>query len=492
MMGATSAADHATPQPRSLYALLAAMAVSLIGNNLTLVAVPWFVLETTNSPAKTGVIAFAVTLPWIFSAIFGGPLVDRFGYRRTSMVSDFMCGFTVAAIPMLFLFDSLQFWVLLTVVFVRGVLDAGGETARLSLLPDAAEAAGVDIERANGWFEAINRGMKVVGAPVAAFLVLTIGTQNVLWVDAATYLISAVLVGALVTTRTLAAPDEGYVEEMRKGLRFATGDRIIVLLIVISIISNAFETPLSLVVLPSYAHELFNTPTILGLLIGAMGLGAAIGALSYERLARRFSRRTLLLTLFGLTASRYLVLLLPVPIPVIVGIFLLLSLADGPLNPLFSTVFYARIPVHLRGRVFGAIIAVASAAIPVAVLGFGALIETFGVRPTIAIAGTLYVAISIGLVFNRTVRALDNPRLGVRADRSHLGWAILRDPSGANEPVRVFVRNAGDEWNEQELVAESVVYTWPTSKDDVRWVWSAQLGWCAACVESVQIPNRAA
>ena len=71
-----------------LIALLAGNVVSLIGNALVIVALPWFVLQTTGSAAQAGLVGFAQVLPAFFAGVFGGTLVDRFGYKSMAIVSD--------------------------------------------------------------------------------------------------------------------------------------------------------------------------------------------------------------------------------------------------------------------------------------------------------------------------------------------------------------------------------------------------------------------
>ncbi len=62
--------------------------VSLTGSMLTSVVIPWFVLQTTNSAAKTGLTGVFATLPYIIGGIFGGTLVDRLGFKRMSVLAD--------------------------------------------------------------------------------------------------------------------------------------------------------------------------------------------------------------------------------------------------------------------------------------------------------------------------------------------------------------------------------------------------------------------
>ena len=84
-----------------LYALYVADSISLAGNAVAQLAIPWFVLTTTGSAALTALIVFFNFLPIVISACFGGVIVDRLGFRTTSVVVELASAGAVAAIPLL-------------------------------------------------------------------------------------------------------------------------------------------------------------------------------------------------------------------------------------------------------------------------------------------------------------------------------------------------------------------------------------------------------
>ncbi len=112
--------ESAPPRRLPFSALIGADAISLTGNALTQIAVPWFVLTTTGSAARTGLVAFCGLLPLILAAFLGSTVVDRLGRRRMSIVADVASMACVAAIPLLYARHALAFWQLLALVFVRG------------------------------------------------------------------------------------------------------------------------------------------------------------------------------------------------------------------------------------------------------------------------------------------------------------------------------------------------------------------------------------
>lgn len=109
--------DETTKQGRlAIAALLTASTISQVGNTLTHIAVLWFVLETTGSPARAGVAGVFMALPIAVSGVVGGSVVDRLGFRRTSIISDLASGIAVALIPALYYTSGLTYWQLLLLI----------------------------------------------------------------------------------------------------------------------------------------------------------------------------------------------------------------------------------------------------------------------------------------------------------------------------------------------------------------------------------------
>ena len=118
-----------TEQPRALrrrplYALFVADSISLVGNVVAQLAIPWFVLVTTGSPTYTGLAVFFNFLPVVLAGLFGGVVVDRLGFRTTSVGADLASAAAVAAIPLLHATVGIELWQLLALVFVGALLAA--------------------------------------------------------------------------------------------------------------------------------------------------------------------------------------------------------------------------------------------------------------------------------------------------------------------------------------------------------------------------------
>jgi hypothetical protein len=158
---------------RPLAALLAAEAISTTGSQLTLLALPWFVLVTTGSLARMGVVVAADLVPTVVLALPGGALAGQLGARRTMLACDLARAPLIGLVPLLHALGLLSFPVLV------------GDDRRL-------------LTRASALFQAATRLTLLVGPALAGVLIGWLGPANVLIVDAATYLVAFALVAGFV------------------------------------------------------------------------------------------------------------------------------------------------------------------------------------------------------------------------------------------------------------------------------------------------------
>ena len=391
-----------TRNPIPLYALFTANAISLVGNVFSLIAIPWFVLQTTGSATQTGITGFFTILPVVLAGFLGGTLIDRLGYKRTSIIADIASGVTTALIPFLYFTNGLDFWQLLTLVFLGALLDTPGGTARAALLPELAEQAGMPIERVTSIDHVIERGARLVGAPLAGLLIGIMDTANVLWLDAASFFVSAAIVGFLIAGPKLIKREEkpaNYFDELKDGLRFIAHDRLILSIVIMVMLTNFLDAIFGGVVQPVYVREVFGNALNLGLLIAANGGGAVLGGLIFAAIGHRLPRHTTFVAAFVLTGFRFWVYALYPPLTVLLMTNLITSIGAGPLNPIIGAVEFERIPANMRGRVFGAITAGAWIAMPLGMLLGGVLTDRYGTFIMLIGLAITYFITTISMAF---------------------------------------------------------------------------------------------
>ncbi|MEU4078606.1 MFS transporter [Streptomyces venezuelae] len=405
-----------------LATVLTANAVSITGNSLTIIGVPWFALDTTGSPGKAGLVAFCAALPVLVSAIAGGPVIDRLGRRRVSIASDLVCALALAAIPLLNEAGLLRFWMLCALMAVTGLFHAPGETARNVLIPDLARHADTPLSRAASLYDAVSRGARMTGAALAGLLVAFMGADTVLYVDAATFCLSALLVLAGLRGVPAAEPVRGapplspaaYRADLREGYSFLLRTPLLLGINVAVMTTNGLAQSWNAVLLPLHARESLGGSASLGLLVAVSGGSALVGALLYGAVGHRFPRRPVFAAGFLLTGAPVYVTAAftdtTVPLLVVMAVG---GLGAGVLNPILSTVFYETVPEGLRSRVGGASTASVLITTPLGGLAAGFLVERAGLTPALLTVAAVYLLASLSPLVLPSWRSMEAPKAGL-------------------------------------------------------------------------------
>jgi MFS family permease len=401
--------DQKAPQKLPVYTFLTGSAISYVGDMLTLLAIPWFVLQTTGSVAQTGITAFFSTLPAAISAFFGTTIIDRLGYKRTSIIGDIASGITVMLVPLLYSTVGLAFWQLLALVFIGGLLKSPGVTARASLVPDLAALASLRLERANALWDGVNRLAGLLGAPLAGFLIAIIGTSNLLWLDAISFAISALLIGlAVPPTPPLLAKkvEERYLDRLLSGTRYILHEPLVLSIVVTALITNLLDGAFFSVIEPAYIKQTYHSAVPLGLIVAALGGAAFVGTLIFGAIGHRLPRRWTFGIGYTLGGSlRFWILLLPW-LPLIIAWNIIAGLCIAPVNPLIDTVLQERLPAEMRARVFGSISAGVLIGIPLGTFAGGYVAAWLGLKATLLVMGALYLLTTSSLLINPTLKEM--------------------------------------------------------------------------------------
>jgi MFS family permease len=378
-------------------ALLTAYAISQAGTQLSAIAIPWLVLTTTGSAAKTGLVGFATMAPYVASQVLSGPLVDRIGLRRTFVWGNLAAGAMVGLIPLAHALGVLSLPVLLVLAAGAGTIRGAADCATSPLVPATAEAGGIVLERAAGLYSGANRTAILVGAPLAGVLVTVAGSPLAVAVDAATFAVAAIVAAVWVRVAPAPAPADhppsrGYGRELMAGLRFIRGDRLLLGIIAMVGVTNLLDQGLTEVMLPVWVRDKLGTPSALGIIGGVAGAAALFGNLVGAWIGPRVSRRALYTTGFIVGgAPRFLVLALTGLLAPVLGVHLVSEVFAGSLNAVIGATSYERIPEELRARVLGTIRASAWVGIPFGALFAGYTVEALGLRGALLAFGAAYL-----------------------------------------------------------------------------------------------------
>jgi MFS family permease len=384
-----------TVRKRAIGALVTAEIVSILGSRMTYLALPWFVLVTTGSPSRMSLVLAAQMAPMALFGIPSGIVVERLGARRTMLVCDAARAPILASVPLLHGLGLLTFPLLLVIVFALGCFMAPYFAAQRVVLPELVGEDERRMSQANSLVEG-GAGFAAMGGPaLAGVLIPFLGASNVLYVDAATYLVAFVLVLLFVPQRrrTSAPVQRGVLA----GLRFLVQERVLGPIAAVIVLTGFLSAGVS-AGLPVYAHDVFaGNARVAGLLYAALGAGAVVGSLVAVAAVRRY--RPLRLAAAALVCLGLPLWALPLQPPVgyaVAALFLAMVFAPLVNGPVIA-VLTARTPEGLRARVMTAVVAVNTLAAPAGFLVAGQMLERWGVVPVFAVvAGGMSL---VGLLF---------------------------------------------------------------------------------------------
>lgn len=370
-------------------AIVAAEVVSSVGSSMTDLALPWFVLVTTGSATKLGLVLGIGSIPFVTLPIPAGSLIARIGARRTMVIADAARLPLLAAIPALYSLDALSFPLLVVLVALTNVCLAAHMPAQRLVLTEVVGDEESVLARANGFLDGAQTATPLVGPALAGVLIAAVGASNVLYVDAATFGIAAIAVASFVPRRkpTAEAEERGLLA----GVRYVLRSRLLVVLCVTMLTMEFFFT-LFMTTLPVFAYSHYDQNSrIAGVFYAAMGAGALLGMPVVSQVVRRFG--ALHVAAGALVLASIPKLLVAVPLPAAgVAVVLVLQGFFGPLTgaPIF-TVITRHTPAALRNLVLPAAFGLMFLTGPLGPLAAGPLIDAVGTRMVFVIAATGYL-----------------------------------------------------------------------------------------------------
>lgn len=389
----------ATRPGLGLAGLLAAQSLALLGTGMTFIVLPWLAMGSGGNATAMGLVTMAELLPYVLVLGLGGPLVDRLGHWRTSVASDLAAAAALAVVPLAAAAGRFSLPVLAASVAAAGALRGAGDVARQVLLPRAAGAAAMPLERAAGLFDGAGRLAGLVGAPIAGAMIAATSAPAALAAVAACFLVSAIAVALLVERMEQAigsGPRRSYLKELGEGLAFIGRDRLLLGIVAMLVATNLLDQAYGSVLLPIWAKENLGSPLALGTVAAVAGCGSVAGNALLAWLGPRLPRRpTFALSFLAAGAPRFLVLALSPRLAPVLAVAAVSGLGAGGLNPPLSAVEYERVPPALRARVLGTIKALAWAGMPFGGLLGGRLADSLGLRAALAACGAAYLTATL-------------------------------------------------------------------------------------------------
>ena len=358
---------------------------SQIGEGLNKVALLWFVYELTGSAMMIATVGLIQTVPPLLFGPLIGVYLDRLRKKPVMIWVDLIRTGLTFLIPALYGLGHLSIEGLFVLIFLQSMVSTVFGPALVSAVPLLVRRG--ELVSANALIQGTNNIGSLLGPAVSGVLIALIGAQHVLYVNAATFFISALCLMPIRSNEAIAegahvsAQPGSLLSDLSVGFRFVFGSRSTVfLLVVITALFNLGASAF-VFVLPVYAKELLQVgPVQLGWLWSALGAGmlAASSWLAFRQKNDVRSRMQILVsgtTVGGLATCTLAVLESPL---LAAGFVILVGAGAAVLNPVVWALLQEVTPSHLMGRVLTTFSTGSMAAAMVGMSGFGWIADAIG------------------------------------------------------------------------------------------------------------------
>ncbi|MFC7547566.1 MFS transporter [Plantactinospora sp. GCM10030261] len=399
--------------------LLSANVVSLLGDWILRTGLAYQVYVLTGSTlAMTGTL-LASLLPQIALGSVAGVYADRWDRRRTMVAVNLLMAGTL--LPLLAVQDAAHVWIVYAVVAVHSCLAPFFVAAEAAIVPTLVPTK--HLVTANGLNGQTRDVARLVGAALGGVLAGVGGIGLLAIVNAATFAVASAILLAIrrsaqrtagTGTAGTAASRSGVVRDWAEGVRIAWTSRTLRVFLAFIVLAGVGEATMGTLMPPFVRDVLGGDADAYGLIISAQAVGGLFGGLVTTLVGHRFSPRVLAgcgALVFGLLdLVLFLYPLVTATLWPAVVIMVLVGLPGALTVAGLMTIFQTATGDAHRGRVFGAAMALRSAAMLAGTTLAGTLGERIGIVPVIAVQGVGYCLaglLVLGLLPIATPRTTD-------------------------------------------------------------------------------------
>jgi MFS family permease len=395
--------------------------VSLLGDQFTLIAYPWLVLQLTGDALILGTVMALMGIPRALFMLIGGALVDRFSPRTIMLVTNAARLVLVGMLAALTLSDTIQLWMLYGFALLFGLADAFYFPGQSSIVPQILDKD--QLQSGNTIVQGTAQLGLFLGPVLAGGLIALVGGTAsasadalpsmigigvAFGIDALSFLAS---IGALWLMRPRRAVEldedqRSVIQSIAAGMRYLWQNEALRFILILIVASNFFIMGPMMIGIPVLAKTtLAEGAAAYGIVMSAFGGGALVGIILSGVLPRLNPARmgTILLTIQALMGVALALLPLSTATAYAAVMALIMGAVNGYVNISFFTWLQKRVPEHLMGRVMSVIMFASVGLTPVSTALAGVLID-WNLTAVFIGGGILMALVTLLSLTSRAVR----------------------------------------------------------------------------------------
>jgi hypothetical protein len=391
-------------EERQFRLLFLGQALSVVGDRMTQVVLPFAVLSIGGSVTDVGIVAAAGFLPFIFLGLIGGVVADRIERRRILIASDVVRLVSQAAAGVLLVTGTAEVWHLAALTAAFGAADAFFSPAFTGLLPQTI-AEPHHLQPANAL-----RGMSystgsIVGPVLAGLLVAGVGEGGALIADAATFGVSVLCLLSLRPRLVARGDPEPFATDLRGGWREVRARTWVWSFLLATVVYHVVVLPSIWVLGPVLMRDEFDGATSWAVITAAFGLGSIVADLLLLRWRPRFALRAAGAGL-ALASCQAVIIGSGLPLAAIAAVEFFAAIGVSAFFTLWETSLQEHIPGDAISRVSSYDYVASAGMMPLGVIVAGPVSVALGIHATLACMSAIGIASALALLAVPVVRNL--------------------------------------------------------------------------------------
>jgi len=271
--------------------LISGAALSMLGDQFTLIALPWLVLKMTGDTFALGIVLALTGVPRALFMLIGGALVDRYSAKQVLMLTKYINTVLLGLLAFLVLSNNLSLWMVYALSLAIGLATAFSIPSGSAILPQVVNAE--RLPAANGMMLGLRQVTMFAGPLLAGLLIALFSDKNAVraadtqgigaafLLDALSFVISAFTLAKVRMHWTPASADPAkqsrLLESVAENLRYCWSDIALrTCFFYWAAIALFISGPIQ-VALPVLANTMNNGAAAFGILMGAHGAGTLVG-----------------------------------------------------------------------------------------------------------------------------------------------------------------------------------------------------------------------
>ncbi len=251
--------------------------ISNLGSSVTLFALPLLVYKLTGSALNLSITTATTFIPYLLFGLLLGSLMDRVDRRRAMILADLVRAFIIATLPLIALIGHLPIWWIYVVSFLQSTLKIFFDAGEFAALPGLVSQD--DLVTANGRIQASYNAASIAGPLLAGLLVVFLPFTQLLFIDAASFLVSAATLTLVKVSFNTSEPEgerKSIFHDAVEGLKYVVGHPVLRNISIMMALFNFFGATYGAELVLFAKERLSATDAQFGLLNSAGSVGVVL------------------------------------------------------------------------------------------------------------------------------------------------------------------------------------------------------------------------